>query len=517
MANARWDQIKELSRLVTPILPERRIELTSVFLRRSEIKTAQVLRSALAGERDESAVARSVGSKSSKDPAYKVLKTGARQRLLSSCFNLSLKRAGYSRAFQDSYRNDRYTFLAKILVSLGARQTANLIAASAFKESVRLELAANAIENALILRQASLLQGKENKHAYFTRQIAYWLGVKEAELQLEGLYDLLRIGYAKRAEPRQGDIDRAIDASEIARSKMRLYPTVSVTLFSYRILTLRAQLTKNYSVCIELCHEAENFIRSRPGFSNPARLAEFAIKRLVCCIHLRDLVHGKQAAALCGTAYKAGTNNWFVYTEQTFLLYTACLEFDAARKLWDEVTSTYNFQAQTEHRKDRWVIFDLYLQLIEGRLNSSTIVPFSNSLKFHELFNRVSTASIDKAGYNFALIVLHILYLIQQDNWSSILDRLEAIKSYRVRHLKTKHSQAAQFLQLLTNLERDIDTTTALQLMSKNRSETLQSTDPEHLDSSILEGLQIVPFDYLAGWIAKQLTQPRRNAPARAI
>ncbi|HET6513212.1 MAG TPA: hypothetical protein VFH43_13550, partial [Candidatus Kapabacteria bacterium] len=346
-----------------------------------------------------------------------------------------------------------------------------------------------------------LLEGKANKHAYYTQQIAYWLGVREAEIQLEGLYDLLRIGYAKRAEPRQGDIDRAIDASEIARSKMRLYSTVSVSLYSYRILTLRAQLTKNYAACIELCQEAENFISSKPGFSNPARIAEFAIKRLVCCIHLRDLSHGQQAASVCSAAYKPGTNNWFVYSEQTFLLYTACLEFKAARTLWNEVTETYNFQAQSEHRKDRWIIFDLYLRLVEERLHASTIVPFSNSLKFADLFNQVSTASIDKAGYNFALIVLHVLYLISQNDWTTILDRLEAIKSYRIRHLKAKHSQASQFLKYLSDLEPGLDKASFdKETLSRNAKQP-----SDQLDSSILEGLQIVPFEYLKDWVRNQM------------
>lgn len=506
MASSRWDQIRELARLVTPVLPERRTEFTSVDVRTLSTKSARLLRAALAAGETEASVSATISHTNSKEPSYKVLKSITRNRLLNSCFNLTLKRAGYSKYFQDIYKNDRLTFLAKLLVGIGARKTATLIADAALKESVRLELATNVIENAVILRQTSLLMGKENRHAYYTRQINHWLGVRATELDLEGMYDALRIRYAKRAEPRQGDIDRAIDASEVARSRMRVYSTVNVTLYSYRILTLRAQITKNYEACLNLCHEAEQFIQSRPDFSNPARVAEFAIKRLVCCIHLKDLTQGRQASLTCAQAYKAGTNNWYVYAEHAFLLYTACLDFQSARTLWTEVTNTYNFLAQSETRKDRWIIFDLYLQLIEGKLNASSVIPFTNALTFQDFLSKVPTASIDKAGYNFALIVIHILYLIQQNDWASILERLEAVKSYRVRHLKTKNSQAALFLQVLADIERN-RTLIRVPLSYQKQASHLRGG----LDSSVLEGLQIVPFDYLLSWVNRRMGKPTRT------
>jgi hypothetical protein len=486
------------------MLPERRPEITSTGVRISTTKSAKLLRAALTADQTEAAIAFAISKTDSKDPAYKVLKSVTRNRLLNSCFNLTLKRAGYSKYFQDTYRNDRLTFLARILVAIGARQTATLLANAALKESLRLELASNVIENALILRQTALLHGKENQHAHYTEQINHWLGARTAEIQLEGIYDTLRIRYAKRAEPRQGDIDRAIDASEIARSIMKIYSTVNVTLYSYRILTLRTQITKNYEACLQLCSEAEQFIRSRPAFSNPARIAEFAIKRLVCCIHLKDLQQGKQAAFTCAEAYKPGTNNWYVYAEHTFLLYTACLDFESARILWTEITNSYNFLAQCETRKDRWIIFDLYLQLVEGRLSSASVVPFTNAVKFQDFLNKVPTASVDKAGYNFAVIVLHILFLIQQNDWASILDRLEAVKSYRVRHLKTKNSQAALFLQVLADIEKN---RTLIRLPDSHQHHA--GSLREGLDSSVLEGLQIVPFDYLLSWINQRIAKPR--------
>lgn len=497
-----WSQLRELSKLVIPLLPERRKELTGPLFKQSSNKIIQVIR--LASDpaiKSESDIALSLGLTHSKGSGYKVTKSLSKARVLDSCFNLELRKQGYSRYFQHAYRNDRLTFLAKILTALGARQAATSITRSAFQESERLEIAVNAIETASLLRQSALLQGSTRLHAFYSSRIKLWLEVKEAELELEGIYDQLRISYSRRAVARTSDLEKAIYATEVARARMKKLDTFNVVLFGFRILTFHAQMQQEYKRCIELCLEAEAFIKNKPTFANTTRLAEFAIKRLVCSVHLRDLAEGQNAARACEEAYKAGTNNWYVVAENHFLLYTSCERFKDARDIWDRTTGEYNFAAQSETRKNRWAIFGLYLQLIEGTLTPRSSVPFSKSMQFKDLLSQVPATSVDKAGYNFALVILHILHLIEQQDWIGILDRIDAIKSYRIRHLNSQNSQSAAFLQLIVQLEKErntaVDSTmaAAVQRLSKNGP----------LDSSVIHGLQIIPFDYLWTWILKTL------------
>ncbi|HYE74927.1 MAG TPA: hypothetical protein VEF04_16420, partial [Blastocatellia bacterium] len=418
----------------------------------------------------------------------------------ASCFHLQLSKAGYSNYFQRLYENDRQTFIAKIVVALGARQTATQLARRAYAEAVKLDNASSAIEMALLLRQSALLKGDHREHSKYSIAIERWLGIRAAELRLEGLFDRLRIGYAKHASLKSGDLQSAYDASMLARTLMREHPSYNVKLFGYRILTLTTQTRGDFAMCLDHCKEAESFIASSSTFASPVRLAEFAAKRLVCSVHLRKLDEGEQAAEICRSAFKEGTNNWYVYLEQYFLLCTACGEFSKASLIWEQARACYNFDSQSQARKDRWMIFSLYLHLLQGTLKSSLPVPLKGTLTFRSLIAQSPSISTDKAGFNFALVILHVLYLIQEKQWSVLLDRLESLRSYRVRHLRNKDSQAAAFVKLLLDLEK--------------RDFKSPGDDQQHLqmlsgmmDTSVIEGLQIVPFDILWQWVVARLVR----------
>lgn len=487
------------------MLPDRPRMITSSLLKKRQ-KISELLSYASENVLPESVISQKVGTGHSKDARFKVMKSTLRQRLLNTCFHLDFSRTTYSDYFQQIYENDRLTFIAKTLVSLGARQTSVQIAERAYKQAEMLEHSTNAVDLSLLLRQSALLRGDEKKHAFYTKQINRWLGVRAAELRLEGLFDELRIGYARRATPRKQELERAFDASELARSLMKQHPTFNVKLFAYRILTLNAQTRGDYAVCIELCNEAEAYIGGLPQFTSDVRLAEFAIKRLVCSVHLRNLKEGTKAAEVCERAFKPATNNWYVYLEQFFLLNTASGNFEQAQKIWDQVNASYNFANQPESRKDRWTIFSLYLHLMKGSLSASLSIPFKHTLTFREFVTGVSSTSVDKTGFNFSLILLHVLYLIQERQWAALLDRLEAVKSYRTRHLRNKNSQAAAFIKLLLDLEKR-----NFQPGTSNNMEfqSLEGT----IDTSVLEGLQIIPFDHLWSWVQRQLAKGAPRLP----
>ena len=75
--------------------------------------------------------------------------------------------------------------------------------------------------------------------------------------------------------------------------------------------------------------------------------------------------------------------------------------------------------------------------------------------KLGKFLNEVPKFSKDKKGMNINILIIQILVLLKDRRWPSIVDRIDALKAYIYRHLKSESTlRSDTFLSMLAVLPK---------------------------------------------------------------
>lgn len=492
MSDRLLQQIKQLDSVLRKNRP-RRSSLVGSKARQSKTQEQQLLTHLREAEDlNVTTLADELGHDIS-SPAFHVLKSSMFKRMLNSVFLLDL-RPNYSEYGVAYFKNQKSVFLAKVLTYLGARSLADSVAIKGLKVAEQYELASNALEFLQILQLSTVLRGETTKFKSYHKKTKRWLAVTVAETEMFGQFNNVSLTHRKRGSSHRASREKAFIGSLAAEAAYKEHKTFQLGQLYYRMRALAYQCDDNYKQCIEVCVEAENYIRSRPEFCTPTRLAEFALKRLVCSMHIRDRENGLSAAAVCMEAFKVGSYNWFVIMEHVFLLHSTSLDLTTAREVYTRTVGTSGYYDLDDFIRERWLLYHLYMLYAEGtlklnvRLNSKTTPAFKDFIKWTPSYRH------DKTGYHTAVLILHTLFVIEKQDWKAVFERVDALRSYRLRHLADKNHQADLFVQLLLTLEPNNFERARVEAASQQLYASLQQT----IDSDqAMIGVQILPFEWL--------------------
>jgi hypothetical protein len=104
--------------------------------------------------------------------------------------------------------------------------------------------------------------------------------------------------------------------------------------------------------------------------------------------------------------------------------------------------------------------------------------------------------STDKRGFNVALLFMSILILLERGRFEEVIERIEALKSYRTRHLKKVNSyESAILLALLQKMVSCEFDSRALKKKSISLEKKLATSKPSPRE--LLEYVQILPPQWM--------------------
>jgi hypothetical protein len=449
---------------------------------------------------DEEEVAKRLGVKP-EDQSYHVLKSTVYKRALRAIFHVDLRKTKSATPHAIARdESDRVLFAAKTLSFFGLRDAAEFVARREIATCEKYEFSSNAIEFLTILTSAASTRGDTSAFKRYKSQQLQILQRYRAELEMGLLQNELMMLFTTRGVEKPQVREKLKLAAIEAHTVFRKNPTFKIGLTLFRLKGLSEEVSSEYDKAIRTYLEAEGFIESYTQFATPVRLAEFSVRRLDCAIHLRDKKQGLDAAERSLAAYAVGSFNWFITMEQSFLLYMTTLDFKNAQDTIDRATKNPQYQALDRFIQERWNLYGLYLLYAKSELRSSQKLQHRKTFKD---FVRISPSyTADKVGFNMSVLIIHILYLIEAKQFTAIADRLDALEKYRARHLKANSQQANTFIKLLI----------AMAKADFVRQEVLNSTTElrtqlKHSDTQrpVLEGLQILPFDWLWDRIVEAL------------
>jgi hypothetical protein len=230
------------------------------------------------------------------------------------------------------------------------------------------------------------------------------------------------------------------------------------------------------------------------------------MRAMNCYLFLRDYELGYASVQKCALLFPKGSNNWFVYMEYYFLLTMHTQHFVEAEGIYKEISTHPRFESQPAHRLEKWRIFELYLKY--ALLSIPATAAFEEvhrpQLRIKTFLRSVPTYTKDKQGFNVAVLVLQILYLLESEEFDGIISRMEALKTYKTRYLRGgSQRQSSLFFKMLLVMESSSFSFKLTKDKAQKYYELLLATKSD--SSDISEGLQILPFEWLWEQILEKL------------
>lgn len=438
-------------------------------------------------------------------PRYRTLKARLQKKLLHSLFFLNLNPQTHSEQNIAYYQTAKQTFWAKILLRFSARNLGIKMALTALERSEKYNFTSNKLELLELLRSHHTLLGDRKGFEKYNQRLRETLKLYEAELRSTELHDRLSIEFIHRGTSKQELLELSNEASKTLQELLQHSNSYVLMLNYFRIEVIARAVQQEFDAALEICDKADAYLQTHQHLSTPMRRAEFMLHKLECILHIRDFEQGVLLAQECLKILPEGFNNWFAFMENFFLLQMHTKHFVEAFHTYQLVIRHPRLQAQPEHRIEKWKVFELYLSYALNLTGHQELAGRSaGTFNLRKFLRNVPSYAKDKQGFNVSILIMHILYLLDNGDLSSIISRMEALKSYQWRYLRSASStQTAIFFRLLSLMEIcGFDPKRLREQSQRDYKRLLQS---QIYFSEISEGLQILPFDWLWTQVLEKL------------
>lgn len=428
------------------------------------------------------------------DDKYRQLKSRTKKRLLNHLFFIDINDPSYSdykKAYLSCYKN---LSILKILLANSARNSFEKTAKQTVVQAIKYDFTDIIIICCRHLCSHYSLRADSKKFTEYSDLLNKYLEIFNAEVQAEQLMQEIMLKSAKTSTYSEEHKELANSNSQKVNNLANKYDSYNIKYFSFYLSCLTTQITQDHKKLIETCDAAEQYYEAHPEFYQKEILAMFAVFKISAYLQLRDYKNGEKSAEKCLQFFTEGTNNWLMFLENYFLLAMHTKNYFKAKEIFDKAVNNPKFEYTSQLRQEKWKIFEAYLNYIfvnEKLLEDSEEA--DSPFKLYKFLNEVPTYTKDKTGYNVAILVLQVLWLLEQGNFDGIIDKAESLRMYSQRHLKKDDSlRSYYFMKMLRKMEQhsfDYHKTLAA---TENLNEKLISGE-----SSLVSEWEVIPYEYL--------------------
>ena len=437
---------------------------------------------------------------------YSTLKNRLKVRLLNSLFHLNLKRAGFSDSAQAFYLARKNAFMIHILFALGARKAAKLMAEKNLILAQQFSLTEVALSMARELRASAGNTGSMSEYDRYDILLKQLLREYEAELISLEYYERI-LAVLNRQSSGRPKIAAEFKSYALKLTEMlNNGSSYTFRLNYYRVQAMAAEASGNHNARITGAREAIKYLESVPQLLQNERLGDFWRSQLESYTNVRKYDDAFEAARQCAALYNPGSNSWFAYAEPYFVLLLNTLRFEEASKFFSEVTANSRFAAQPETAHEHWEIYRFYLNYALKSIPELAEHESVRRFNYDSFLRTVPKARRDKHGLNVAILIAQILHMIDIRDYNGVMDRMEALGTYRTRYLQASMTQASSlFFRLLHIMENNafsykISLAKGRHIHNQLRSEVFEIVDSE-------QEAQILPYEWLWDCILERLKE----------
>jgi len=378
-----------------------------------------------------------------------------KERLVNLVFLLDFQGSSFSTRQEAYLEANKKWLAANTLMSKNARLIGVEILENLLKQSTHFEFTDLTLYAAGLLRlHYGMIKGDQVRYDFYRLLHQKYQQVWTMETAVEELYVHLTSHYVNAKATR-------LEVTQTAReyyAQVEPYMAKS-SAFRLQLCGRMIQMTiytsqNDYARAAELCEEAIAFFRAKP-FDGTLAFRVFYYQLIVSCIQLKEFERGKKTIEEYQSLYAEGTFNWFKLQEMFFLLAIHTRHYTDATVICNRLRLHTSFNSQPAQITEIWKIYaaySYYLQVI-GRAPMVQDGNPASRFKIGKFMNEIPTFSKDKQGMNIPILIIQILFSIQDKNYVQTIDRIEAVKKYCSRYLhRDDNFRSNCFIRLLLQI-----------------------------------------------------------------
>lgn len=400
--------------------------------------------------------ARHLYNSSPTDDKYRQLKSRFRKRMLNTLFLLEshgTRSASYDRIIFDCVREWGQI---QILRMHKAYDTSANLARQLMQTTRKFKLTRLTIETARLLSDHASNVGDASGFEEYQAILNEAIELDALERKSEVLLQKIRLAAsdADQNEQRIQEV-KALSDELLNLSEMQESPAIYNNMFVAWLL--RVDLEKDYTLLLELCERSEQYYQENPQYIQSEKQALILKKKMGAYLQLGDYKNGRIAAEKAHRLLEDGSTNWFEFMDVYFLL---CLQNDQilqAAAIFDKVVYHVNFKHQELLFKERWKIYEAYLNyLMQIR---KVVLPTRHSgrktFKVEKFLQDIVLYRKDQRIFTVHMLINQVLFQLEDRNYSEAHDLIDRLKGYASKQLKKKeHKRVFSFVMMLGMLSR---------------------------------------------------------------
>ena len=300
--------------------------------------------------------------------------------------------------------------------------------------------------------------GDKKKYFYYDDLFEECTRIVQLENRARRLFEKIRINYVKSARFQPEQAVQARIAYEELKPALEKYNTFNLHFLGRGIEAMQYSCVNNYSELLKVSESTIAFFRSKSFDCRPP-LASALQTKLMCCIALKKHEEGKQAAVECLEISDEGTVNWFKTLELKTILYLHTGQYQKAFDIYDRVRKHKDKKYLQQTYQEMWLLIEAYLYFL---IANGHIAPLSTTtadlgeFKISKFLNKMDLYGKDKEGLNIPTLIIKIILLLSEKRTDEIIDYLEALNKYRVRHVDPTAAayRSHEFMKVLEQLPK---------------------------------------------------------------
>lgn len=432
--------------------------------------------------------------------SYKKLKYRLTQKLINTLFFIdvqSYSKSEYQKALNRCYKN---WAAVQILKDKGLIIISTQFLEQILKSSLKFDL----IELSLIiLKDLKLQYGLflENKYKYNKYREEYY--------KLKNIYDL-----KEKAEDIYITLGRLVTKSKtyelneevldhIEKINVLLVKTKSIDSFYLKYYLFNAAyyaylIKKDPEMQIEVCDEAIAYFNSKPQFKKIG-IFSFMQKAGISYLTKKDYSKALYYLKFCyNFNVSPGSLPWTYIRSYYFQLQILRKDYNFAYELTCEVLNSKGFKKLADNYQEPWYLKEAFIHFlirigkIDPNKSKKTLRPF----RLTRFLNEISVFSKDKRGLNITINIIQMLFLIVEEKYDAVLDKLTALKQYNFRYLKRpEYSRSSNFIKMLLKIPEGNYEAKDIRRKASKYHQALLANPSDYSEHAL--SIEIIPYEQL--------------------
>ncbi len=260
-----------------------------------------------------------------------------------------------------------------------------------------------------------------------------------------------------------------------------------ITFNLYQLKLNHEECTGNVQSLLTVTDELHHFFEQYPQLLNNTRKTLIFLYKLKSLLHLKDYDKGIALIDREKNYFPAAFSfNWYAIKEFEFKLYLHSHQTIRAGKVLQEVMSNKLFNKQNENLREKWIIFEAYFIFLDNYLHKGNY-----KFSIGKFINEVPVASKDKTGFNFAIRLVEILFLMAKQDYNPIFKKMDGFYVYKTRYLNDNtYKRNHLFLSLILKAEK-----TGFNAREMKKLNAIEIDELRKLNTYIIAEWEVIPFE----------------------